>query len=129
MGAGVALAVGMQDARVAAIVSIAGAAMQDLLSLRLPGIQPPSAELCRMAAEHDLGRELAGFAPRPLLLMHGRQDDMVDPQAAQRLYDAARPSYQEHPERLLLKWYNVSHMITVPMIVDAVDWLAPFFGR
>ncbi len=129
MGAGVALAVGMQDARVAAVVSIAGASMRDLLHLRLPGIEPPSEELQRVAAEHDPSRELANFAPRPLLLMHGRQDDMVDPQAAQHLYDAALPYYREHPERLALKWYNVSHMITVPMIVDAVDWLAPFFER
>ncbi|HEY7127359.1 MAG TPA: alpha/beta fold hydrolase [Ktedonobacterales bacterium] len=129
MGAGVALAVGMQDTRVAAVASIAGASMRDLLHLSLPGIQPPSEELQRVAAEHDPSRELANFAPRPLLLMHGRQDDMVDPQAAQHLYDAALPYYQDYPERLALKWYNVSHMITVPMIVDAVDWLAPFFER
>ncbi len=129
MGAGVALMAGLRDARVAAVVSLAGASPQDLLLLRLPGLPPPSEELQRWAAEQDLARDLAGFAPRPLLLIHGRHDDMVSPQASQRIYDAALPLYRDYPERLALKWYDVSHMITVPMIVDAVDWIAPFFDR
>ncbi len=129
MGAGIALMTGLSDARAAAIVSLAGASPQDLLSLRLPGLPPPGEELQRWAAEQDLASALATFAPRPLLLMHGRQDDMVPPQASQRIYDTALPFYRDHPERLLLKWYDVSHMITVPMIVDAVDWIAPFFDR
>ncbi len=129
MGAGIALMTGLRDARVAAIVSLAGASPQDLLLLRLPGLSPPSEELRRWAAEQDLARDLARFAPRPLLLIHGRQDDMVTPQASQRIYDLALPFYRDCPERLALKWYDVSHMITVPMIVDAVDWIAPFFDR
>ncbi len=129
MGAGVALMAGMRDARVAAIVSLSGAAPQDLVSLRLPGLAPPSEEVRRWAAEQDLAGDLARFAPRPLLLIHGRYDDMVPPQASQHIYDAALPAYRDHPERLALKWYEVSHMITVPMIVDAVNWIAPFFGR
>lgn len=129
MGAGVALMTGLHDARVAGVVSLAGASPQDLLSLRLPGATPAGEELRRWAAEQDLARDLAAFAPRPLLLIHGRQDDMVPPQASQRIYDTALPFYRDHPERLALKWYDVSHMITVPMIVDAVDWIAPFFDR
>ncbi len=129
MGAGIALMTGLNDARVAAIVSMAGAAPQDLLSLRLPGMLPASEELQQWAAEQDLSGALARFAPRPLLLIHGRQDDMVSPQASQRIYDAALPFYADYPERLALKWYDVSHMITVPMIVDAVNWMAPFFDR
>jgi dienelactone hydrolase len=129
MGGGVALAAGMQDARVAAVVSIAGASVRDLPLLQLPGMQSASEELRRKAEAYDLEGALAAFAPRPLLLMHGRQDDMVNPVAAEHLYEAALPHYQDHPERLLLKWYNVSHVITIPMIVDAVEWLAPFFGR
>lgn len=129
MGAGIALMTGLRDARVAAIVSLSGASPQDLLLLRLPGLPPPGEELQRWAAEQDLARDLASFAPRPLLLIHGRQDDMVSPQASQRIYDTALPFYHDHPERLALTWYDVSHMITVPMIVDAVDWIAPFFDR
>ena len=129
MGAGIAFMTGLTDARVAGIVSLAGAAPEDLLTLRLPGLLPASEELKHWAAAQDLASALAGFAPRPLLLMHGRQDDMVSPQASQRIYDTALPFYEEHPERLMLKWYDVSHMITVPMIVDAVDWIAPFFDR
>jgi len=129
MGAGVALMTALQDERVAGVVSLAGASPQDLPLLRLPGVPPPSEALQRWAAEQDLVRDLERFAPRPLLLLHGRQDDMVPPQASQRVYDAALPFYQDHPERLALKWYDVSHMITVPMIVDAVNWIAPFFER
>jgi uncharacterized protein len=129
MGAGVALMAGLRDARVAAVVSMAGASPQDLLALRLPGLPPPGEELQRWAAGQDLAHDLEGFAPRPLLLIHGRQDDMVSPQASQRIYDTALPFYGDCPERLTLKWYDVSHMITVPMIVDAVEWIAPFFDR
>ena len=129
MGAGVALALGMQVERVGAVVWLAGASILDLTLLSLPGILPASAAMRRQINAHDLNSELARFAPRPLLLMHGRQDDMVPPQASQRIYDTALPHYRDHPERLALKWYNVSHMITVPMIVEAVEWLAPFFGR
>src|ERR1051326_7806161 len=77
MGAGIALMTGLRDARVAAIVSLAGASAHDLVTLRLPGMEAPSEELQRWATEQDLGSALARFAPRPLLLMHGRQDDMV----------------------------------------------------
>ena len=129
MGAGVALMTGLLDPRVAAIVSLAGAARQDLPLLTLPGFPPPGEELQRWAAEQDLAGDLARFAPRPLLLIHGRHDDLVPPQASQHVYDIALPLYRDYPERLALKWYDVSHMITVPMIVDAVDWLAPFFER
>lgn len=129
MGGGVALMAGLLDARVAAIVSMAGMAPQDLSVLTLPGITPPSEELQHWARAQNLSAALERFAPRPLLLIHGRQDDMVSPQASQVVYDAALPFYRDHPERLVLKWYDVSHMITVPMIVDAVEWLAPFFDR
>jgi dienelactone hydrolase len=129
MGGGVALMAGLRDARVAAIVSMAGASPQDLPLLRLPGMSPAGAELHQWAAGQDLASDLARFAPRPLLLIHGRQDDMVPPEASQRIYDTALPLYREYPERLALKWYDVSHMITVPMIVDAVNWIAPFFDR
>lgn len=129
MGGGVALMTGLLDERVGAIVSIAGMSPQDLSLLQLPGITPPSEELRRWAETQNLTAALERFAPRPLLLIHGRQDDMVSPQASQLVYDAALPYYRDHPERLALKWYDVSHMITVPMIVDAVEWLAPFFER
>ena len=129
MGAGIALMTGLRDARVAAIVSLAGASAHDLVTLRLPGMEAPSEELQRWATEQDLGSALARFAPRPLLLMHGRQDDMVSPQASQHIYDTALPFYRDSPERLTLKWYDVSHTISVPMIVDAVNWIAPFFDR
>ncbi len=129
MGGGVALMAGLRDERVAAVVSIAGASPQDLSSIHLPDVAQPSEDLRRWGAEQDLAADLARFAPRPLLLIHGRQDDVVPPQASQRIYETALPFYQDQPERLALKWYDVSHMITVPMIFDAVNWIAPFFDR
>jgi predicted esterase len=129
MGGGIALMTGLYDERVAGIVSMAGMVTQDLSLLTLPGMPPPGEETRRWAAQQDLDGALERFAPRPLLLLHGRQDDMVSPKTSQHIYDVARPFYQDHPERLELKWYDVSHMITVPMIVDAVNWIAPFFDR
>ncbi len=36
-------------------------------------------------------REIARIAPRPILLIHGEKDTMVDPRDVNRLYTAARP--------------------------------------
>jgi pimeloyl-ACP methyl ester carboxylesterase len=59
---------------------------------------------------------IAGFCPRPLLMLNGKKDPLISPAAAQRLYDAAKA-----PKRIV--WYDTGH--TVP-IDEAIKELTAF---
>jgi fermentation-respiration switch protein FrsA (DUF1100 family) len=49
-----------------------------------------SAELgCNLFRQADLATDVAKLNPRPLLVIHGSEDSLADPQEAARLYEAA----------------------------------------
>lgn len=52
----------------------------------------------------DPANYIANFAPRPLLMLNGKQDPLIVPAAAQRLYDAAKD-----PKKIV--WYDTAHML------------------
>jgi hypothetical protein len=54
---------------------------------------------------------------------------MVPVAGAERLYDAALPYYSRHPNRLALKLYDHTHLVTEQQMRDAVNWMMPFFGN
>lgn len=124
MGAMAALLVGTEDPRVAGVISASGSAAPDLLDLSIAGSRPAGAEARRWALAHDAAARLDQLAPRPLLLQHGRADDFVPVANSQRLYEAAKPLYEAHPERLELMLYDHAHDVTPAQIEDAVEWLA-----
>lgn len=127
MGAMLALILGTEDERVAAVGSLAGSPLPDLLGVSLFGTTLPSAELCDWAREHDAAAHITRLAPRPLLLSHGRTDDMVPVAGALRLYEAARPVYATYPDRLALLLYDQTHTVSQEQLIDAVNWIAPHF--
>lgn len=127
MGAMLALILGTEDERVAAVGSLAGSPLPDLLGVPMFGGGIPCKELCDWAREHDAAARIMDLAPKPLLISHGRHDDMVPVAGALRLYEAARPIYDEHPERLALRLYDHTHTVSQEQIVDAVTWIAPYF--
>ena len=53
---------------------------------------------------------------RPLLMLHGRQDTIITPDLAQRLFDAAR-----EPKKLL--WYDSGHILPREALTGAAHWL------
>lgn len=128
MGAVVALIAGSEDARVGGIVSIAGSPLSDLLGIRLFGSVSPSEQSRAWAEQHDVVRHVDRLAPRPLLLSHGGKDDMVPVGGTLRLYEAAKPFYADHPERLTLRLYDHTHVVSEPQLRDAVNWIVPFFA-
>ena len=127
MGAMVALILGMEDERVAGVASIAGSPLPDLMGVSLFGATLPDEPHCDWAREHDAAARVADFAPKPLLLSHGRQDDMVPVGGAIRLYEAAKPHYAQYPDRLALMLYDHTHTVTQEQIMDAAQWVATFF--
>ncbi len=127
MGAMAALVVGTEDTRPAAVVSIAGAPLTDLVCVPMFGSGLPSESTCDWAREHDAAARIARLAPKPLLISHGRADDMVPLAGALRLYEAAKPHYTAHPEHLGLQLYDHTHTVTPDQLAAMVSWVAPFF--
>lgn len=127
MGAMVALILGTEDERAAGVVSIAGSPLPDLMGNALFGSALPDEAVLAWARDHDAAAHIADFAPKPLLLSHGREDDMVPVAGAIRLYEAAQPYYAAYPDRLALLLYEHTHTVTQEQIMDAARWVETFF--
>ena len=127
MGAMASLIAGMENPRVAGIVSIAGSPLPDLICEGPTNWAPPSDSACGWARRHDAAAEVSRFAPRPLLISHGRLDDMAPVAGALHLYEAAKPYYASYPERLALMLYDHTHTVTPEQLDDVIHWMAPLF--
>lgn len=127
MGGMAALIAGAEDARVAGVVSLAGSPLPDILDVSLFGSRSPSSAWRDYAHEHDVVARAARLAPRPLLLSHGRRDNMVPVAGTLRLNEAVKPLYADYPDRLALQLYDHTHHITEEQIRDALAFIAPLF--
>jgi dienelactone hydrolase len=128
MGAIAALVYGTEDERVAGVIAASGSPLSDLLPVRLFGSAPPSEATEAWARAHDAAAHIDRLAPKPLLIQHGKDDDMVPVAGALRLYEAAKPLYAERPDHLKLMLYPHTHLVTEQEMHDAVDWAAEMFA-
>jgi hypothetical protein len=128
MGAIAALVYGTEDERVAGVIAASGSPLTDLLPVRLFGSAPPSEATVSWARAHDAASHIGALAPKPLLIQHGRADDMVPVAGALRLYEAARPYYATCPDHLKLMLYPHTHMVSEQQMHDAVNWVASVFA-
>jgi dienelactone hydrolase len=127
LGAMVALIAGTEDPRVAGIFSASGSPLPDLMHAMPFGVAAPNPENERWAREHDAAAHIGRLAPKPLLLQHGRRDDMVAVGGTLRLYEVAKPYYASHADRLALMLYDHTHLVTEAQVRDGINWLLPFF--
>lgn len=128
MGAIAALVHSTEDDRVAGVIAASGSPLPDLLPVRLFGSAAPSAATEEWARAHDAATNIGRLAPKPLLIQHGRADDMVPVAGALRLHEAALPHYEKRPEHLKLMLYPHTHLVTEQQMHDAVNWIAEFFA-
>jgi uncharacterized protein len=128
MGAMAALLAATWDDRAAGVVSASGSSPLDLVNISIAGSQVAGEAAREWAAQHDVAPRLAALAPRPVLLQHGRPDDMVPVANTLRLYEAARPHYVACPQHLGLMLYDHTHVVSPEQIQDAVDWICERFG-
>ncbi len=128
MGAMASLVFGTEDERVAGIIAASGSPLTDLLPVRLFGSAPPSEETVAWARAHDAAANIATLAPKPLLIQHGRADDMVPVEGSLRLYELAKPYYDERPDHLKLMLYPHTHLVSEQQMHDAVNWIATIFA-
>ena len=81
-------------------LSVAAVAMGSpdwLGPLREMGLAPGHPLYDAIAARSPLELATATYPPRPLLLLHGDQDDVVPIAGDLALYERLRPAYQRHP--------------------------------
>ncbi|MDX1935440.1 MAG: alpha/beta fold hydrolase [Capsulimonadales bacterium] len=122
MGGYIALQAALNDPRIEAVVNIAGS----IDTARFPVAEEASAEVRELSARADVVARAAEFAPRPVLLIHGEQDETVPFTGAERLYAALRDAYGDASGRVSLKRYpGLTHRDFPPaMARAATDWLA-----
>jgi hypothetical protein len=106
LGAYVALAVAANDPAVRAVCLAAGGDVPAHL---------PFARFVRTVI--DLRRSVRDIAGRPLLMVNGRFDERIRPEAAEALFAAA-----SEPKEL--RWYEGGHWPPTSVIDDASDWLS-----
>jgi uncharacterized protein len=80
----------------------------------LPDYTPAAGFVRTVLSPTRLVRSLEG---RSLLMVHGRQDSVIVPQLAQRLFDAARQPKE-------LRWWDSGHILPREAIEDAATWLS-----
>jgi len=79
----------------------------------LPDYVPFSAMIRKLASP---AKWVRGLKSRPFLMLHGRQDTIVSPDLAERLYRAA-----ENPKEIL--WFESGHILPQEAMVQAARWL------
>lgn len=105
LGSFLAVALAADDPRVKAVVVAAGG--------DLPA-GTPLAAVARTVV--DPLRAVRRLAPRPLLMVHGRDDRTVRPDQAERLYAAAGEPRE-------IRWYPAGHYLPPAAIQYAAGWL------
>lgn len=67
------------------------------------------------------------YSPRPVLMLHGSDDEVVSPAGVQALYAKLQSAYSDAPERLgLVIFPGLGHQYTDEMQQRSVDWLARY---
>ncbi len=79
----------------------------------LPDYVPFSGMVRMLADPIQWVRQLKG---RPLLMIHGRQDTIVSPDLAERLFNAAGEPKQ-------IEWFDSGHILPQEAMRKAADWL------
>ena len=95
--------------------------------LRGMGLAPGHPVYDAIAARSPLERAAELYPPRPLLLLHGDQDDVVSIAGDRALYDRLRPVYHAVPDRLEFVIYpGLGHLYTDDMAERSAAWIARF---
>jgi len=120
------------DARITAGAAIIGGGdYRRLMALRAAENQCPpeqfgdyfNADLEKTVLQYDPINYPEVFADRPLLMLNGGADRLVQPECNERFARALRSHYR-HPERLKLSIYpETGHETPPAMMAEAVAWL------
>lgn len=111
LGSWMSVIAGAADGRVKALALLVGGATE--IPDRLLSVKEFASSDPRVA--------VAAFAPRPVLLVSGREDRTISEAMADRLFAAAKEP-KEH------RWYEMGHVLREPALREAADWVGKVDG-
>jgi len=126
LGGYIAFAALVHEPRLA-VASVAMGSPDWLEGMRALGMGPGHPVYDQTALGSPLSRAASTYPPRPLLMLHGDQDDVVSVQGVCSLYKNLLPAYQDAPETLELTIYpGLGHRYTDEMVEQSVAWTRRF---
>lgn len=109
------------------VASVAMGSPDWLGPLRALGVSLDDPFLAPIVQNNPLDRAADAYPLRPLLLLHGEQDETVSIEGVRLLAERLRPAYRDDPDRLELVTYpNLGHQYTEDMIQQSVAWTKRF---
>lgn len=110
-----------------AVATVAMGSPDWLEGMKALGLGPGHPIYDRTALGSPLARAAATYPPRPLLMLHGDQDEVVSVQGVCSLYESLRAAYQDDPDTLELTIYpGLGHRYTDEMVEQSVAWTRRF---
>lgn len=126
LGGYIAFAALVHEPRLA-VASVAMGSPDWLEGMRALGMGPGHPIYDQTALGNPLGRAASTYPPRPLLMLHGDQDEVVSVQGVCSLYENLLPAYQDAPDALELTIYpGHGHRYTDEMVEQSVAWTRRF---
>lgn len=126
LGGYIAFAALVHEPRLA-VASVAMGSPDWLEGMRALGMGPGHPVYDQTALGSPLARAASTYPPRPLLMLHGDQDDVVSVQGVCSLYENLRPAYQDAPDALELTIFpGHGHRYTDEMVEQSVAWTRRF---
>jgi dienelactone hydrolase len=104
------------DDRVKATVLCVGGDVTKAFADRIP---PAAREAASLVAPANF---VGHISPRPVLMINGKQDNIVNAAAARALHDAAKD-----PKEII--WAEATHFLPPAVIVKGIDWLVTKLGK
>ena len=110
-----------------AVASVAMGSPDWLEPLRALGMDLTSPAFAMLAQANPLDNAARVYPPRPLLMLHGTEDEVVAPAGVQALEKRLRPAYAATPDRLKLILYpELGHQYTDEMLEQSLAWTQRF---
>lgn len=74
----------------------------------------------------DPNNNLDSIIDRPILMINGGSDNVVDPKPQRKFYNIAKASYKDKSLIGLLEYTNLGHFVTTNMMEDTALWFKRF---
>jgi dipeptidyl aminopeptidase/acylaminoacyl peptidase len=132
MGGFITLVAAFLEKRIKAAASVIGAAnfplfVERMVSLKVlpfkekPMLQPDE-ETKKLYLNYDPLNNLEKFPPTALLLIGGLLDEFIPKEGIEALYEALKPYYGTHKNRLKMKFFDAGHSYTPEMEAEVIKW-------
>ncbi len=109
------------------VASVAMGSPDWLGPLRALGVDLRQPAFAPLLQQHPLDQAVTSYPARPLLMLHGTEDDVVPVDGVEALDVRLRPLYAETPERLKLVLYpGLGHVYTPDMLERSIAWTEQF---